>query len=81
MGFLFHGEVYGNNSIVSLRDIGEGRRALLCITNETGCCRHYDYYIPFRMRDWYFPNGSAVSINGAGYGFYRDRDLSIVRLN
>ena len=71
--------MYGNNSIVLLRDIGEGRRALLCITNETGCCR--DTYIPSFIRNWYFPNGSAVSLNGAGYSFYRDRDLSIVRLN
>ena len=33
------------------------------------------------MREWYFPNGSAVSIKGAGHSFYRDRDPSIVRLN
>jgi hypothetical protein len=69
--------VYGNNSIVSLRDIGEGRRALLCITNETDCCRSY-YYI---MKEWYFPNGSTVRIKGTGDSFYRNRGPSIVRLN
>ena len=33
------------------------------------------------MREWYFPNGSSVGINGAGHSFYRDRVPSIVRLN
>ena len=69
----------GNNSIVSLGDIGEGRRALLCITNETGCCR--DSNVPGHMREWYFPNGSAVSRNDIGHSIYRNRGPSIVRLN
>ena len=64
---------------MSLGDIGEGRRALLCVTSETGCCR--DASVPREMREWYFPNGSAVSIKGAGHSFYRDRGPSIVRLN
>ena len=75
--------MYGNNSIVSLRDIGEGRRALLCITSETGCCRKTDnnnINIPL-MREWYFPNGSSVRIKGDGHSFYRDRGPNIVRLN
>ena len=71
--------MYGNNTIVSIRDIGEGRRALLCITNEIGCCREAN--IPHSMRDWYFPNRSAVSIKNAGHRFYRDRNPYIVRLN
>ena len=64
---------------MSLGDIGEGRRALLCFTSETGCCRYAS--VPRFMRDWYFPNGSAVGINGDGYKFYRNRGPSIVRLN
>ena len=64
---------------MSLEDIGEGRRALLCVTSETGCCRYAS--VPIEKRKWYFPNGSAVSIKGAGHSFYRDRDPSIVRLN
>ena len=71
--------MYGNNTIVSIRDIGEGRRALLCITSETGCCR--DANVPGHMREWYFPNKSAVSRNDAGHRFYRNRGPSIVRLN
>ena len=71
--------MYGNNTIVSIRDIGEGRRALLCVTSETDCCR--DAIVPRSMREWYFPNGSAVKIDGDGHSFYRDRDPYIVRLN
>ena len=71
--------MHSNNSIVSIRDIGEGRRALLCVTSVIGCCR--DASVPIEMREWYFPNGLAVSIKGAGHSFYRDRDSSIVRLN
>jgi hypothetical protein len=76
--------VYGDNDILSLRDIGEGRRALLCITSETGCCRDTDntnIIIPRFMREWYFPNGSFISRMDAGHSFYRDRGPSIVRLN
>ncbi len=71
--------MYGNNSIVSLRDIGEGRRALLCITSETSCCKSTD--VPISMREWYFPNGSAIRKSFDGHSFYRDRDPYIVRLN
>ena len=38
VGFLFQGRLYGNNSIVSLAEIGEGRDALLCVTNKIDCC-------------------------------------------
>jgi hypothetical protein len=69
--------VYGNNDIVSLRDIGEGRRALLCITSITDCCRN----TPSSTREWYFPNRSTIKVKGAGESFYRDRGPSIVRLN
>ena len=72
--------MYGNNSIVSLSEIGEGRDALLCITSEADCCR-YTNNIPLSMREWYFPNGSSVKKGLDGHSFYRDRDPSIVRLN
>ena len=68
--------MYDNNTIVSIRDIGEGRKALLCIFD---CCK--DASVPRPMREWHFPNGSTVSRNDAGHSFYRDRGPSIVRLN
>ena len=74
--------MYGNNSIISVTDIGEGRKALLCITNVTDCCRGGDNHVISRsMREWHFPDGSSVSIKGTGQSFYRDRNASIVRLN
>ena len=78
VGFLLNGIVYGTNSIVSLTEIGEGRNALLCITNKTDCCGGTE---PKTTRQWYFPNGTQVKINGIGDSIYRDRGLSIVRLN
>lgn len=77
IAFLFHGKVYGNNSIVTLTKIGEGRNALLCITTKTDCCRGKNPPI----REWYFPNESLVRIMMEGDSFYRNRDISIVRLN
>ena len=68
--------MYGNNTIVSIRDIGEGRKALLCIFD---CCK--DASVPRPMREWHFPNGSTVSKVGDGHKFYRNRNQSIVRLN
>ena len=79
VGFLFHGKVYGNNSIVSLMEVGERGDALLCITSEADCCKNDR--IPRPMREWYFPNGSSVKKCLDGHSFYRDRDPSIVRLN
>lgn len=76
--------MYGNNSIVSLTEIGEGSKALLCITSETGCCRDADnsnLFIARSMREWFFPNRSSVRKGFDGHSFYRDRDPSIVRLN
>ena len=71
--------MYGNNSIVSLMEVGEGRDSLLCITSEADCCKNE--HTPRLMREWYFPNGSSVKRYVDGHSFYRDRDLSIVRLN
>ena len=78
VGFLFQGRLYGNNSIVSLAEIGEGRDALLCITNGTDCCRGSQLT---STREWYFPNGTQVRVYGSGDSIYRDRGSSVVRLN
>ena len=63
---------------MSLTEIGEGRNSLLCITNNDECCEGRN---PISTRHWYFPNGIQVGINGMGDSIYRDRGLSIVRLN
>ena len=81
-GLLFHGQVYGNNSIISVSEMGEGKRALICITNKTYCCRREDKHnIEPGEGEWYFPDGSKVSLKGIGDDFYRDRHASTIRLN
>lgn len=64
-----------------MKKIGEGRNALICTTSETSCCKNANTAPSNNMREWYFPGGSVVRIKGDGHSFYRDRDLSIVRLN
>ena len=81
-GLLFHGQVYGNNSILSVSDIGERRKALICITNKINCCRREDKHdIEPGEGEWYFPDGSKVLVKDGGADFYRDRHASTIRLN
>ena len=58
-----------------LEDIGEGDDALLCITNQTACCRKSD---SGEMRsvsgNWYFPNGTRVpSVSGMEWDIQNQR--------
>ena len=43
----------GNNSLISLDDIGEGGDAILCVTDNMQCCDERD-------GSWYLPNGTLV---------------------
>ena len=38
LGFFLNGTLLSNNSIALLSDIGEGTRALYCLTTRTRCC-------------------------------------------
>ena len=75
---LFHdGSFHPNNSIINANEIGEGTMALFCFTNKLNCCSG-----TFGLSgEWYFPNGSAVEKKRNGGAVYRNRDLSVVRLN
>lgn len=70
-----NGNRLANNSVVVLQDIGEGECALACYTNFTGCCASS------RTGEWYFPNGSAVGIEGNKEDFYRSRSSMVVHLH
>ena len=73
--FQLNGASYSNNSRVNITDIGEDDDdSLICVTNNTDCCVNH-------VGEWYFPNGSAVKIEGAGEAFYRNRGPSVVRLH
>ena len=72
-----------NNSAVELRDVYETRatdnhvHALMCLTIKRPCCKTRPSY-----GEWFYPNGSEVSIAGTGNSFYRDRgDDGTVRLH
>ena len=80
--FSFRGTTYQNNSLVTLEDMGEDDNALVCITNDTDCCRK-----PFIRENgvevfgnWYYPNGSRLPSEGVEWNFYRTRGLSAVRM-
>lgn len=79
---LFKGVVYGNNSVLSISDIGETdtdinnpqpifNDALQCVSDRMPCCRFGGY----KSGDWYFPNMSQVPHSSAHsiQNIYRNR--------
>ena len=76
--FTLRGTTYQNNSLVKLKDIGEGDDALLCVTDLTACCKppHSD-----TTGNWFFPNGTRVPSSGAQSDFHRTRGQMVVRLH
>ena len=73
-----------NDSYVSIDDIGEGNKALLCQTNKTNCCNS-SMSGQIKAGEWYFPNGNQVQIMGidrnTDHYFYRNRGSKVVRLH
>lgn len=80
-----HGNTYANNSLITITSIGEtdseepnNNTALQCVTDKPLCCRSA------RIGEWYFPNGTRVSIRGYAEAsqFYRNRgDDGAINLN
>ena len=62
---------------MTLEDVGEGDDALLCITNQTACCRPPGSPVG----NWFFPNGTTVFSEGNQSNFYSDRGQMVVRMN
>ena len=77
MHFILRGQPLGNNSVITLADVGEIGDALICSTNLTNCCGT----VPNRFGQFYYPNGLAVPINSQRQGFYRDRGYQEIRLH
>ena len=66
---------------MTLEDIGESDDALLCITNQTACCRcPYTGEMGPDMGNWFFPNKTRVYNHGEGtdVDFYRTRGQMVV---
>ena len=77
MYFELNGQRYFNNSEISISDVGEGERALLCKTDKENCCGA----VPNRFGEFYYPNGVQVPIGRVGQTFYRNRGEQLIRLN
>ena len=72
------GVQYHDNDTINIVDIGENDAALICQTNLRPCCRSG----LARAGQWYYPNGTAVPIEGERKHFYQNRgDDGTVRLN
>ena len=72
----------GNNSDILISEIGVGDDgALLCYTDLTQCCRDEHSSSGMAVGEWFYPNGSEVTISASGDDFYRNRGPSLVRLN
>ena len=77
-----NGAVIANDSYVNIGEVGVGHAALLCHTDQSGCC------FSNQKGHWYFPNGTTVesltnNINAGRHTniFIRNRGTGVVRLN
>lgn len=75
--FVLKGSVYFNNSAISAGEIGEEEDALICRTNNRGCCATP----PNRAGEFYYPKGDPVPIRSRAQDFYRNRGEREIRLN
>ena len=63
---------------MSLEEIGEGNKALLCLTNSTSCCESTS------QGGWFSPGPMATLITADmndTTSFYTHRDTSVIQLN
>ena len=65
---------------MNLEEIGEGRDALLCLTELTACCRKkFNGVMGSAIANWFFPNGTRVPSNQ--WDFHRTRGDMVVLLH
>ena len=74
--FILHKQIYLNNSVVAINDIGEGDDALLCVTDKPDCCDIQDN----KMGEFYYPDNTAVGYSNTN-SLSRNRGTKVVRLN
>ena len=58
--FYLNGELYPNNSVVAMANIGEDTDALFCLTDSVNCCRSDDTGSVERGL-WVLPDGSILA--------------------
>ena len=76
--FYLNGELYPNNSVVAVANIGENNNALFCLTDSVNCCRSDDTGDMERGL-WVLPDGSVPT--NSSTAFYINRSHSAVLLN
>ena len=79
-GILLNSQLYPNNSVVTLTDIGDifNGPALFCLTPSTDCCSATETPNEAAVtREWYLPDGTVLP---AITSFSREQVSSAVRL-
>ena len=76
LSFFLNGRLVPNNSIVLLREIGEGSSALLCLTDRLQCCSRA---AEGRLGLWMSPDGDVQQ--NMDDDIYAIRGFSYISLN
>ena len=82
LGFLLDGQLYHNNSVVTVTDIGSSffMSALFCLTPSLECCSNSETpYAASVTREWYLPDGRPVTSDNSL--FIKNRVSSAVSLH
>ena len=81
LGFLLDGQLYPNNSVVTVTDIGSiFMSALFCLTTRLECCSESETPNAASVtREWYLPDGRPVT--SASSPFIKSRVSSAVSLH
>ena len=67
---------------MTLEDIGDDYDALLCLTNQTACCRPpHTGEMRSALGNWFFPNGSRVRSGGMNWDISRGRGQMVVHMH
>ena len=82
LDFLLDGQLYGNNSVVTVTDIGRSffMSALFCLTPSLECCSDSETPNAASVtREWYLPDGRPVASDNSP--FIKSRVSSAVSLH
>ena len=82
LGFLLNSQLYPNNSVVTVTDIGSSffMSALFCLTPSLECCSESETPNAASVtREWYLPDGRAVT--SANSPFIKSQVSSAVSLH
>ncbi len=63
LGFYLNGQMYPNNSIVTITNIGVGDNALFCLSDNGRCCRNSN---GVGSGEWFLPGGSSPILHQVG---------------